>query len=301
MSTGVYRNDNASGNQLKEDLADLITDLSPTMTPIYTGLSKTKASNTLHEWLNDTVDRATAVSSMAEGADVTFADLASPSRGSNYVQEISQPFKISQKHRDSASAGYSDPVAYFQAKAMKSWKLKAEYALIHGTGNSGQSGVAWEMTGLRKAITTNYYSAASGTSLTEKLFNDVLQLAYEDVEDDSFEFYGSMFHKRQISAFTSGTTKNIDATDRRLINAIDIYQSDVAANVKLFAHRDIPVAKNFFLVIQPKAFSIAFMHSPTVMDSASTGPYTAKYVYGSLTLEYKQEKAGVRGENFLNT
>jgi hypothetical protein len=300
MATGALRTNDTSNKELKEDLLDLITNLSPTMTPIFTGLQKSKAENSVHQWLNDTIARQTTTTAQAEGQDVTFGDLGSPSRGANYVQEITAPFKISQKMRDAGTAGYSDPVAYYGAKAMKTWKLKAEYALIHGTGNSGASGVAWEMTGLRKAITTNYYSSASGTSLTEKLFNDVLELAYGDVEDDTFEFYGSMFHKRQISAFTSGSTKNIDAKDRRLVNAVDIYQSDVASNVKLFAHRDIAAAQKFFMVIQPKAFAVAFMHNPEVMDSAASGPYTAKYVYGSLTLEYRQETAGVRGENFLS-
>jgi len=299
MSSGVYRTDNASGNELKEDLLDIITDLSPVQTPIFTGLQKSRATNSVHQWLNDSVSRASSVSAAAEGAEITFSDLSAPSRGTNYVQEIVSPFKISQKMKDADTAGYSDPFAYFKGKAMKQWKMNAEYALIWGTGNSGISGTGWEMTGLKKAA-GNFYSTASGTSITERLFNDVLELVYNDVDDDDYEMYTSMYLKRRISEFTSGATKNIDAEDRRLVNAIDVYQSDVARNVKLFAHRDIPAAAGAWLmVIQPRAFAVALMHNPEAMESASTGAYEAGYIYGSLTLEYRQANAAVLATNFL--
>lgn len=298
MSTGVYRTDTANAKELREDLLDIITDLSPVATPIFTGLQKSKATNSIHQWLYDSISRSSSVSAAAEGADVTFSDLTAPSRGTNYVQEVTSAYKISQKMRDADTAGYSDPVAYFKGKAMKTWKMKAEYALYWGTGNSGASGVAWEMTGLRKAA-GNFYSTASGTSITEALFNDVLEMVYSDVEDDDLEAFMSMKQKRRISAFTAGSTKNVNADDRRLVNAVDVYQSDVARNVKLFAHRDIPSTDGTVLVIQPRAFAVALMHNPEAMESASSGPYTAGYIYGSLTLEYRQPNAAVLGTNFL--
>jgi hypothetical protein len=296
MSTGVYRTDVAT--QVREDLLDIITNLSPTATPIFTGLEKVKAAASIHQWDNYSTARATSNSAQAEGFDVSFTDLVAPTRVTNYVQEIVAPFKVSQKMMDSNTIG-GDPFAFYKADAMKAWKLKAEYSLIWGTGTSGASGSGWEMKGLKKAITTNYYSAASGASLTESAFNDVLELAYNDVDDEDFETYTSMYYKRQISAFTAGNTKNIDADDRRLVNSIDVYQSDAARNVKLFAHRDISKTDRMILIIAPTAFKVAMLHNPEVMDVANNGPYKGSYVYGSLTLEYRQEKAGIRAENFL--
>lgn len=296
MSLGVYRTDGAT--QLKEDLLDIITNLAPTATPIFTGLGKVKAAASIHQWDSDTTPRASSVSAAAEGADASFADLTPPTRVTNYVQEIISPFKISQKMIDSNNVG-GDQVAYYQSKAMADWKMKFEYSLIWGTGNSGSSGSGWEMKGLKKAITTNYYSSASGIALSETVFNDMLELAYNDVDDLDFECYTSMYYKRTISGFTAGNTKNIQADDKRLVNAIDIYQSDAARNVKLFAHRDIPKTARLVLVIAPEAFKVAMLHNPEVMDAAVSGPRVAKYVYGSGTLEYRQEAAGIRGENFL--
>lgn len=296
MSQGVYRTDVAT--QVKEDLLDIITNLAPVATPIFTGLDKVKASASIHQWDVDTTSRASSNSAYAEGSDVTFTDITAPTRTTNYVQEIVSPFKISQKMIDSNTAG-GDQVAYYQSKAMADWKMKFEYSLIWGTGNSGSSGSGWEMKGLKKAISTNYYSSASGISLSEGVFNDVLELAYNDVDDLDFECYTSMYYKRAISGFTAGNTKNIGADDKRLVNAIDVYQSDAARNVKLFAHRDISKTARLLLVIAPQAFKIAMLHNPEVMEKPSAGAHVAKYVYGSGTLEYRQEAAGIKGENFL--
>jgi len=187
-STGVYASDNAAGNELREDLLDILTDLSPKETPFFSGLQNSTATQNLHQWLNASVSRSSSVSAAAEGAEISYSDLTAPSRSTNYVQEIVRPYKVSWKAKDSDMAGYSDPEAYHSARAMAQWKLDAEYALIHGTGISGSSNVAWQMTGLRKAITTNFQSHATGTSLTENRFNDLLALMYNDVMDDTIIF-----------------------------------------------------------------------------------------------------------------
>jgi hypothetical protein len=299
-STGVYATDNTAGKELREDLLDIITNLSPKKTPLYSGLQKSTATQSVHQWLRDDTSRATSVSASQEGDEVSFSDLTPPSRVSNYVQEIIQPYKVSQKQIDSTNAGYKDALAYQQAKALAVWKMKAEYALINGTGTSGASGVAWEMTGLRKCLTTNFVSYASGTTITETRLNDILELAWDDVEEDTFELYTSISGKREISNFTSGTTKYTDATDKRLINAVDVYESDVAKMVKLFAHRDMAATSGGIydiVAIQPKAFAVAHLRAPEVRDYPATGPFKAGYIYGSLTLEYRQEKAGVRAVN----
>jgi len=296
-STGVYATDQTAGKELREDLLDVITNLSPTQTPLYTGLQKSKASQSVHQWLRDEISRPTTVSASQEGDEVSFSDLTPPSRESNYVQEIMQPYKVSQKQIDSTNAGYKDALAYHQAKAIKIWKLKAEYALINGTGNSGASGVAWEMTGLRKCLTTNFVSYASGTTITETRLNDILELAWDDVEEDTFELYTSITGKREISAFTAGSVKNVNAADRRLVNAVDVYESDVAKMVKLFGHRDMKASSGGIydiVAIQPKAFAVAHLRAPEIRDYPSTGAFKAGYIYGSLTLEFRQEKAGVR-------
>jgi hypothetical protein len=44
---------------VREDLSDVIYSISPTDTPIMSSIGKTKATNTLHEWMTDSLAAAT--------------------------------------------------------------------------------------------------------------------------------------------------------------------------------------------------------------------------------------------------
>lgn len=298
---GVYRTHNASKKELADDILNFITNYSPTDTPLFSGLSKSTASGLFHEWLNDSFTRPTSNSAAAEGMDVTFADLTGPSRVANYVQEITQPFKVSQKLIDSGMIGAGDAFEYQKSKAMTNWALKAEYSLIHGTGITGSSGVATEMIGLRRAITTNFVSMPSGASVTARNLNDALQLSFANIKERNFELYASIQVKRGISGFTTSATKYVMADEKRGIDIVDVYESDLG-KVRMYPHRDLGVVVGTTattLIINPNAFKVAFLSKPNVKDFAESGPYKAGYVYGSLTLEFLDEKAGVKIDNLI--
>lgn len=298
-STGAVLSEHTAGRQAIEDLVDEIFMIDPIDTPLYQNLADTTANGSVHYWLTDSVGRSTVNNAVQEGSDASFSALAQPTRASNYVQEIRREYKVSWKQRSTNMAGITDQLDYEAAKATKRWKLDAEYSLIWGTGISGQSGTGWEMKGLKKAITTNYVSFASGTSLTEARFNDILQLAYDDVDDSTFQIYTSIGFKRNISAFTGGTTKFTDASARTLINVVDVYESDVFSRVELYKHRDISNANGMIIGIVPKYFRKAWMDRPDRYELPSSGAYSSEMIWGSLTLEFGQEKAGVRAENLL--
>jgi len=70
---------------IKEDLQDVIYDISPEETPFYSSCAKVKARNTFHEWQTDAL-RASAANAHVEG-DVTTADVrAATSRLGTYTQ-----------------------------------------------------------------------------------------------------------------------------------------------------------------------------------------------------------------------
>lgn len=304
MASNVKTTDSLN-KELREDLMDIITDISPTATPIYSTLGKSTATASIHQWLKDSVSRATAVPSYAEGADVADRVLTNPTRGTNYVQEVVKRWNVSQKQEDSTNAGYSSAAAYYKAKALKEWKVDVEYALLWGTGISGVSGTGYEMTGLRKSITTNFTSMPSGATVTSTLFNNWMEGLFDYNTDLTFNVYTSMRVKRGISAFTTSNTKNVNAAENRVIEKISVYEADTGT-FNLFPHNDIPGGSKSnagtlggILAINPDAFKIAFLHKPEFMDLAVSGPYKAGYVYGSMTLEARDEKGGARIDQVL--
>ena len=67
--TGTFQTYQAVGD--REDLADMIYDISPTETPFMSNASRGKAYNTFHEWQTDSLAAATADNITIEGDDAT--------------------------------------------------------------------------------------------------------------------------------------------------------------------------------------------------------------------------------------
>jgi hypothetical protein len=72
----------------REDLSDVIYNISPTDTPIMSSIGKTKATGVYHEWQTDSLAAATTANALVEGADASSATLSPTSRIGNYTQIV---------------------------------------------------------------------------------------------------------------------------------------------------------------------------------------------------------------------
>jgi hypothetical protein len=290
----------------REDLIDLIGDVSPDANPLMTMLSTTKASGTYHEWLEDYQSRPTSVSKSIEGATATFDDLTQPSRRGNFTQIITKTFKVSGTESAVDIAGMGDPYDYQAKKALASWKNEAEYALVRGTAASGSSGVARAMIGLDSVITSHSTGVLSGCSLSETEFNNMVKDAWEDVgQDDVFDMVLVPFGlKQKISSFTAGNTRYLDATDKKLVRPVMVYESDGGVH-RIFAHKDVRSAAATpgptFIGIKEDKWRIAYLRQPKTVTLPSTGDYKAGMIVGEFTLEYLAERSSVRRWGYATT
>lgn len=292
MASAVsYTYDNLA---IKEDLLPLITNLDFKEYQLGSGLAQSKATHIIHQWLSDTL-KTVAANALAEGADATFAKRAQPTRLINYTQIIGVPYEVSGSNKATDAAGYGDKVAYELEKAMKEWKQDQEFALMRGTLVCGSGTTARSMAGIKAWLTGNV-TAQSGVSYTETALNDDLQAVWEDGTEVN-AIYAPVYIKRKISAFTAGATKNVETTDRRLVNAVDIYQSDAAKNVKLFKHRYVTVSgdTNYDVVgINEDMFRIAYLRNPKNEPLAKTGDADKAQVIGEVTLECLSTNGGFK-------
>ena len=290
MSTQAYSYDD---NVRREDLLDLITNLTPQETQLFSGLGTSEAKAILHEWGKDTLDSA-GTNAQVEGADATDRTLTNPERLTNHTQIMSKVYKVSETSRAIDSAGFEDRLAYEADKAFRSLANDIEFALMRGSLACGTGSAARQLKGVKRWFASNNYTAQSGVSLSEDMFNEMLQ----DVWDDGTmvnAVYVPMTLKRRISGFTAGSTKNVDAADKRLFNAVDIYQADAAQNVKLFAHRYVTQSgdvNNSVVGINEDMFKIAYLRRPVTQPLAKTGDFTREQVISELTLECYHEDAG---------
>ena len=225
MADSVFRTYSAIGN--REDLTDIITDISPTDTPMLSSFGKTTAKGTYHEWQTDTLSDA-AANSNVEGSDEDADEIDFTTRTGNYTQILRKSWRISNTQQAVDSAGRPSEYNYQMAKAMKELARDIEYALVNGTANSGDSGTARTLQGVLSFITTNVNTGASAVTtedLSETVYNNLLQTIYDEGGNPDTT-YANGWQKRKISAFSTSNQRNISGEDKRLINSVDVYESD---------------------------------------------------------------------------
>ena len=145
-------------NSIREDLADVIFNISPTETPFMSNASKGTATNTLHEWHTDCLADV-AVNAQIEGDDYTGQARSATSRLTNYTQISSKSVTISGTDDAVDNAGMNTQMAYQLAKMGKEIKRDMENAMI----GIEQAKVAGDATTARKSASVGtWYGPAAG-------------------------------------------------------------------------------------------------------------------------------------------
>ncbi len=276
----------AVGN--KEDLLDVITNISPLETPMFSAFGKSKAKGTYHEWLSDELAAATA-NAHVEGADYVFARRNPRVRTGNYTQVFVTPVEVSDTQRAVETAGLEDEYAYQMAKALKEHARDIEYAFAStaNTGNSGASGTARQLKGVMAWITTtNITGTGSGDeTLTETMFNDALQAIWnKGGRPDAV--YANGFQKRKISGFTASSTKFVEASEKEIVAGVDVYDSDFG-RVKIVADRYMNAAQ--VAILQSDLWKTAVLRPTKHIEVAKVGSATRGVIETELTLESRNE------------
>lgn len=296
--TNTYDN---VGGSLREDLLDLLTNLSPKNTQLVTGLGTASAKSIRHEWLIDTLS-AVKVNAQLEGAAITYHNPTNPSRIANYTQIFKQGYKVSDTDRAVDNAGFEDRFNYEKAKALSMLKNDMEFALVRGTMVSGSGTGARNLRGLKYSL--SLITSQTGISLTEAILNDYLQLVWDNTSTEVNAIYTDMYLKRKISGFTTGNTLNLSADDKRLVKSVDVYEADAASLVKLFPHRYVSISgtdTNHGLIgINEDLFKTAYLRKPEAKEADGTGDdFAGGNIVAELTLENRHYNAGFWADEHL--
>lgn len=276
----------AVGN--REDLTNLVVMVSPEKTPLWSGLEKVQAKGTYHEWQTDALTAATT-NYQIEGADFSFAIPDARSRTGAYTQIFTKTLEVSGTQQEVDIAGVENEFSYQMKKRMKEMATDIEKALFTGTGNSGASGTARHLKGIFGWISTNSETGSGGGSetLTEAMFNDLLQTIY-DAGGSPDTAYCNSFQKRKISAFaTSNTRYQEPGTVGRLYNFVSAYESDFGViEVKLDQFCDTDKVA----ILDSSLWRVAILRGIKSVDVATVGDSKRGALVGELTLEAGNEK-----------
>jgi hypothetical protein len=283
----------------REDLSDIIYNISPTDTPFLSGCGKSKAEATNHEWQTDAL-ASVADNKVIEGDEANPDSLTATARRGNYCQISDKIPTISGTQEAIQKAGRKSEMAYQIAKMGKEIKRDMENALV-GLNNAkvaGNASIARELASVQSWIATNVDKAVSDGSnptgdgtdartdgtqraFTETSLKSVLQQCWTAGGSPDTIMVGA-FNKRAASLFTGGGTRFDKSEDKKLYATVDVYVSDFGEH-KIIANRFVRTRD--CLVLDMEYWKIAYLRPFTTFDLAKTGDTEKKQLLVEYTLE----------------
>jgi len=290
---------------IREDLSDVISDISPLETPFQTLAGREEAENTLVEWQTDALASA-ADNAVIEGDDATTDASTATVRVSNRTQISDKVAQVTGTAGSVDTAGRKDEMDYQMLKRARELRRDMEVVLLQNTAKAaGSDSVARRLGGVPTWIATNDSLGASGASptgdgsdtrtdgtqraFTETLLKAVLLLCTAEGGMPDTLMLGS-FNRQAFSAFTGGATNMRQAEDRKLHATVDVYVSDFG---------ELKVVHNLFqrsrdgLVLQMDMWKVAFLPGRqfAAWDLAKTGDTERRQILSEYTLVARNEKA----------
>ena len=304
---------------IREDLSDIIYDVSPEETPFYSKCKKLKASNTLHEWQTDTL-RASAANAHVEGDEITANARSATSRLGNYTQIFVDAVSVPDTDSGLRKAGRASEIAYQMLKTAKEQKLDIEKALFDNNARvAGNSTTARELAGAPAWMTTNTDfgdnegadPTGDGTdartdetttliAFSQARFDGVMQSIWEQGGTPD-RVYLSAFQMNKALGFTgmNNQRSTIGASvggTNAVINAVDVYVTPWGT-VEFVPSRECRSRDVF--ICQSDMWEVAELRPMKNVELAKTGDSTKRQIVTELTLVAKNEKAN--GGVFDNT
>ena len=310
---------------IREDLSNLISDISPTTTPFQSNIGSRDATNTYFEWQTDSLATASATP-VVEGQDLSAFTAVTPTvRLGNYTQINMVDFIISGTEQRVDKAGRASEIGYQAAKAAKELKRNIEVAcLLNGVGAVvGATATARVTAGFPCWLKTNETSTnvtapsysgstptgaaqvwkafGTPTAFTEAMLKTTMQECYESGGEPSMLMVGP-FNKTQVSAFSgiASSRYNVDGAEPSvIIGAADIYVSDFG-NLSVVPNRFFTsvidagagsLMNNWAFLIDPDEVKIANLRPYTVETLAKTGDADKRMILREWGLQVNNEKA----------
>jgi hypothetical protein len=277
---------------LKEDVSDIITDITPTDTPMVSMLKTQKVHNRVYQYQTDSLSAA-ASNAQIEGADPTMATLTATTMISGNTQILTKAFQISQTSDAVSTYGRAKETAYQLGRALKEIKRDLEFAYVGASnaavaGNAGGSPAAREMASADQLIDAATTEAGGTAALTEAMLLSVGQKVFNEGGDASV-FMIKPADAQIVAGFTgaSGRYRNFNDAQKTLTNVIDLYVSPYG-EYKVVLNRHQMTTHAFLL--DPSMWRSAVLRPFSRTLLAKTGDSEKHFVVGEYGLMHMNPK-----------
>ena len=277
---------------IKEDISDIISNISPTYTPFQSVIGSETVHNTLFQWQEDALAAVNLNNKNVQGADATETAPVATSLKSNYTQILMKALKVADTTDATSRYGRAKETAYQLGKYSKevkrdleaillSWQVAAAGdntstpAQMHGfkqqvyqgaVVNTGGVGIAMSEANLLSALSTTYTAGAEPSLL--------MIPPGEGTTVANF-------------AAASGRTRDLEDM-KKVVNAVDLYVSPYG-EVKVILNRFANTRTHY--VFNPDDWKLAVLRPWTRETLAKTGDATKMMIVGEFSLKHLNSNA----------
>jgi len=302
--TNTYDSYDAKG--IREDLENVIYDISPEDTPFYSACKKVTAKNTYHEWQTDAL-RSSGTNAHIEGDETVAEARTATTRLGNYTQIFKNAVTIPDTDIGLDKAGRSAEMAYQTLKIAKEQKLDIEKALFdNNKREAGSATAARELAGAPVWFTNTIqnkgaggaHAAGDGTTArtdgTQSVFN---QTKFDATMQSVWEkggrpdtVYLSAFQMNKALDFTGNNNQRsaVQAGDKKVVKSLDVYVTPWGT-IEFVPTRENRSRDVF--VMQDDMWAVGILRGTKNVELAKTGDSTKRQVLTELSLISKNDKA----------
>lgn len=288
---------------LREDLGDVIYDVSRRDAPFIGLIGKTKATSRTHDWVTDSLGAAGANANV-EGDETTFSAYTAPSRLTNATQIFKKAYIVSGTSIAVDVVGAEDEYTRMQVKAMRQLMRDMELAAVSNnapvTGNDSTARVmrplmGWFATNVSRGDTgANGSASAAATDGTKRDFTkELLDTVMESIRSNSSEIPNIlMCHPKLRKVISSMSLTNVtrqqEIKEGKLSASIKVVESDFG---------DLTVVDNDLMrdreiaLVNPDYWAIAELRPAFSESLGKSGDAEKFQVISECTLEARNEAA----------
>ena len=293
--------DTYSATADKEDLSNIIYNISPMQTPFMSSIGTRNVKNVVFDWQTEVLPTPSS-SGELEGFELSRSAAQATVRESNVCMISKRDATVSGSQEVSDAAGKRSEMAHQLALMAKALKRDMEEALCqNGAKTTGNATTARVTGGFESWVETNVSRGSGGSgagngaapvdgtqrALTEDLLKDVLQLSFENGGEPSLAICGP--HNKQIISGFTGRSQARQMIDANTVEAsVSIYSSDFGELQIVPSNRS---RERSLLLVDPEYAKVAYLRNFQTVDIATIGDAETKMIVAEYGLEVSNEKA----------
>ena len=293
--------DTYSATADREDLSNIIYNISPMQTPFMSSIGKRNINNVVFDWQTESLPTPSSAGHL-EGFELSRSAATATTRVSNVAMISKRDATVTGSQDASDPAGKRSEMAHQLAIMSKALKRDMEEALCQkGAKTTGNATTARVTGGFESWITSNDSRGTNGAStgggaaptdgtqraLTETLLKDTLQLCFENGGEPSMAICGP--HNKQVISGFTGRTQARQMIDANTVEAsVSVYSSDFGELKIVPSNRS---RERSLLLVDPEFAKVSYLRDFKTVDIATIGDAETKMIVVEYGLEVSNEAA----------